>query len=387
MSHSTPGASENSVRLLCLPPDHAVDTRMLAQFYRQRGRTRTPALPYPLLLAVTGVRALNRRDWRAPQPAESAAELAALLDASTDTRRLATSLIPRYGVADAAASYFAQIFRSGFVANFSLAALAVLIALSGPLFPTLKLPLISVELMIIIVILMTTHAGGKFGWHERWMDNRHLAEQLRSLALTSLLGDLGLRAHGAREAAAVPGWVGWLTRATAREVGLPDVVADMAYLTRVRDTAISLIDDQLAYQRHNAHRMHLLDHRLHRAGGVLFGGTIVACAAWIIAKLSGVPMSSPGTIGPTEIVTALTAAMPALGASLYGIRMQGDFSGVEYRAQATVTRLERLKRAMASDPLDYTRLTVRLRNLADIMLGDVANWRTTYQARPLALPG
>ena len=54
-----------SVRLLCLPPDHAVDTRMLAQFYRQRGRTRTPALPYPLLLAVTGVRALNRRDWRA----------------------------------------------------------------------------------------------------------------------------------------------------------------------------------------------------------------------------------------------------------------------------------------------------------------------------------
>ena len=376
-----------SVRLLCLPPDHAVDTRMLAQFYRQRVRARTPALPYPLLLAAIGVRALDRRDWRAPQPEASAAQLATLLDTSTDTRRLATSLLPRYGIADAAASYFAQIFRSGFVTNFSLAALAVMIALSGPLFPEFKLPLISVELIIVIVILMTTHAGSKFGWHERWMDNRHLAEQLRSLALTSLLGDLGLRAHGAREAAAVPGWVGWLTRATAREVGLPNVVADAAYLTRVRDTAISLIDDQLAYQRHNAHRMHLLDHRLHRAGGVLFGGTIVACTGWIIAKLAGVPMSSPGTIGPTEIVTALTAAMPALGASLYGIRMQGDFSGVEYRAHATVSRLERLKRAMTSDPLDYTRLTVRLRNLADIMLSDVTNWRTTYQARPLALPG
>ena len=376
-----------SVRLLCLPPDHDVDTRMLARFYRQRKHARTLALPYPMLLALTGVRALDRRDWRAPQPSQSAAQLAALLDASTDSRWLATPLIPRYGIADAAASYFAQIFRSGFVANFSLAALAVMIALSGPLFPKLKLPLISVELMIVIVILMTTHAGAKFGWHERWMDNRHLAEQLRSLALTSLLGDLGLRAHGAREAAAVPGWVGWLTRATAREVGLPDVVADAAYLSRVRNTAISLIDDQLAYQRHNAHRMHLLDHRLHRAGGVLFGGTIVACAGWIIAKLSGVPLGAVGTIGATEIVTALTAAMPALGAALYGIRMQGDFSGVEYRARATVTRLERLKRAMASDPMDYTRLTVRLRNLADVMLSDVANWRTTYQARPLALPG
>ena len=112
-----------------------------------------------------------------------------------------------------------------------------------------------------------------------------------------------------------------------------------------------------------------------------------ACAGWIITKLLGISMISPGAIGATEIVTALTAAMPALGAASYGIRMQGDFSGVEYRAQATVTRLERLKRAMASDPLDYTRLTVRLRNLADVMLTDVANWRTTYRARPLALPG
>ncbi len=52
------------------------------------------------------------------------------------------------------------------------------------------------------------------------MDNRHLAEQLRALAFTSLLGDLGLRSHGVGDAAAIPGWVGWLARATARVTGL-----------------------------------------------------------------------------------------------------------------------------------------------------------------------
>jgi hypothetical protein len=46
-----------------------------------------------------------------------------------------------------------------------------------------------------------------------------------------------------------------------------------------------------------------------------------------------------------------------------------------------------LSRALKDDPLDYARLIARLRRLAEIMLADVEHWRTTYQARPLALPG
>ena len=42
-------------------------------------------------------------------------------------------------------------------------------------------------------------------------------------------------------------------------------------------------------------------------------------------------MGSVGTVGMTEIVTFLTAVLPALGASIYGIRMQGDFAGVAFR--------------------------------------------------------
>jgi hypothetical protein len=382
------------VAALTVPPEHKVDTRMLVQFYRERAATSTPALPYPLLLAVTGVRSLSRSDLRPMQAEASSADLHALLARSTDGEPAATSfaekLSLRYGVADTAASYFAQIFRSGFVANFTLAAVAVILALSGLLAPALKLPIICGELVCVILILINTHAGKRFGWHERWMDNRHLAEQLRALALTSVLGDLGLRSHAnhsGHDAAAIPGWVGWLARATARETGLPNVNADAAYLTRVRDMALHLITEQMAYQHTNAGRMHKLEHRLHQSGEILFGGTVVACVAWIIVKLSGIPMGVVGRVGMTEIVTFLTAVLPALGASIYGIRMQGDFAGVAFRSQVTVSRLERLKRAMIDDPLDYARLSARLRNLADIMLTDVSNWRTTYQARPLALPG
>ncbi len=380
------------VATLCVPPDNPIDVRMLERFYRERRRSRTPALPYPLLLAITGTRSFSWSAIQAVSPENCATplarQLADVVDEGSYGKMLVGKLIARFGVADSAATYFAQVFRSGFVANFGLAAIAVLLALSGPLAPAYKLPLILIELGVIFIIFINTRAGTRAGWHECWMDDRHLAEQLRSLAMASALGNLNLRASAGVDAGALPGWVHWLVRATARELGLPHATADQNYLARVHGAALSLIDDQIAYHRANANRMHKLERRLHHAGEFLFGGTIVACSAWIICKLAGVPMSFGGNgIGLTEIVTALTAAMPALGAALYGIRMQGDFAGIAQRSEATVARLERLKRALKDDPLEYARLIARLRRLADIMLTDVAHWRTTYQARPLKLPG
>jgi hypothetical protein len=386
------------VAALTLPPVNSVDIRMLRRFYVERAATSTPALPYPLLLAVTGVRALSLRDFRPSQALTSAAALRDLLDSGSsaghdaserNAQFFAEQLIQRYGVADTAASYFAQVFRSGFVANFALAALAVILALAGLLVPALKLPIILSELVCVVLILLNTHGGRRFGWHERWMDNRHFAEQLRGLAFTSLLGDLGLRTqsrHQTNDGYAAPGWVTWLTRATAREIGFPTVNVDTSYLAQMRTKVQILINEQIKYQFQNAERMKKLDHRLHATGQVLFGGTLLACVLWIIAKLIGAPMGNVGTVGVTEIVTFLTAALPALGASIYGIRMQGDFAGIAFRSQTTVARLERLSRLMSQDSLTYGKLSNRLRKLNDIMLSDLLNWRTTYQARPLTLP-
>jgi hypothetical protein len=379
------------VSTLLAPPDNAVDQRMLERFYATRVRDYTPAIPYPLLLAMTGARALRRSDFRTPSPEQCAAALGAWArdadEKSQYRKALDAGLMPRYGVADAASTYFAQVFRSGFVANFGLAAIAVLLALTGLLVPAYKLTLIVAELVVIAIIFANTRAGTKAGWHETWMDGRHLAEQLRALALTSQLGNLNLRTGSAGETGAPPGWVHWLARASARELGLPHAVADRRYLDRVQNAALELAREQLAYHRANAHRMHALEHRLHKTGSFLFGGTAAACVLWIIAKLTGAPMQLGAGIGITELVTWITAAMPALGAAIYGIRMQGDFVGIAFRSEVTVARLERLQRSLDDENLDYTKLMARLKRLSDIMLSDVEHWRTTYQARPLALPG
>jgi hypothetical protein len=376
------------VAALTEPPQPEVDRRMLQRFYSEPATRSRPPLTYTMLLAAAGVRRLTRRDLQPLSAADGARAIRAPLASDRLDAGFLDPIAGRYGVADLAGSHFAQLFRSGFVANYLLAGFAVVLALSGLLAPALKLPLILAELACVMLIIANTQAGRRLGWHERWMDNRHLAEQLRSLAMSSVVGDLALRSTlGTRDAAAVPGWVAWLVRATARETGLPQVRVDEGYLREVHQGALRLVDEQLGYHRANAARMHKLEHRLHRAGEVLFGATVAGCLGWITFKLGGLPMGVKGKVGLTEIVTFATVAMPALGSAIYGVRMQGDFAGAAYRSQVTVERLERLRQAMAGDPMEHARLLARLRNLSDIMTNDIGNWRTTFKARPLTLPG
>jgi len=376
------------VAALTEPPQQEIDRRMLQQFHAEPSLRGMPSMAYPILLAATGVRSLSRRDLQPVRAVDGIEALGApLLDSRIDPDFFAL-IARRYQVADTTGTHFGQEFRSGFVSNYLLAGLAVVLALSGLLAPAFKLPLIFAELGCVALILINTQAGKRLGWHERWMDNRHLAEQLRSLALSSLMGDLGLRSTtGTRDAAAIPGWVGWLTRATARETGLPGVRVDEDYLRTVRDDAVKLIDDQLAYHRANATRMQKLEHRLNRLGEIMFGATVAGCVGWIVFKLSGLPMGTKGHVGLTEVVTFATAALPALGSAIYSVRNQGDFAGGGFRSEVTVERLASLRRAMVADRLEHQRLLARLRSLSDIMLSDVANWRTTFKARPLTLPG
>lgn len=376
------------VAALTEPPHQDIDRRMLQHFHAEHSARGTPSLSYPVLLAATGVRSLSRQDLQPLRVEDGVQTLRAPLAGSCVDPKFFDLIVRRYGIADVTGTHFAQVFRSGFVGNYLLAGLAVVLALSGLIAPAFKLPLIVAELGCVGLILINIRTGKRLDWHERWMDNRHLAEQLRSLALSSLMGDLGLRSTtGTRDAAAVPGWVGWLARATARETGLPDARIDENYLRSVRDVALQLIDDQLGYHRSNAARMNKLENRLARSGEIMFGATVAACIGWIIFKLSGLPMGSKGHVGVTEIVTFTTASLPALASAIYGIRNQGDFAGGAFRSRVTVERLEQLRRVMVADPLEHPRLLGKLRSLSDIMLNDVANWRTTFKARPLTLPG
>ncbi len=347
----------------------------------------TFALAYPLLLMATGVRRLRMTDLRhGGSKARALAEIKPLLAGKCAFHtRLAAHLAPRFVLADTAASRIAQLFRHVYVSNFAFAAMAVLLSLLGLALPSNAKPvLLALELAIIAAILINTRRGHRAGWHRRWLDNRALAERLRCLAVSAQLGDLNLRGAGENQHDGVAS----LCRATARSIGLPSAIADEAYLAGVRSALLRLVTGQSAYLVAEARQMHRLEHRLHLLGTVLFAATALTCIGLLLFKVLGgmLPghdaLSHPATIAATII----SAALPAFGAAIYGIRMQGDFSGSAERAAQLAEKLAILRRAI-DQAQDFDALGRCARSATSLLTADVASWLHTTRARPLALPG
>lgn len=381
------GRLDDLFRALLQPPSAPIEAEMLAGFGSPDRSWRAWALAYPLLLAVMGVRWLQGSDigLKAASGPDRPA-IASCANAGDFVNRLDDLVAPRFVHADARATRVAQLFRSGYVANFSLAALAVVLALTGLALPASSKPvLIVLELATIGTILLVTHAGNHSRWHRRWLDNRTLAERLRCLALSAQLGDLDLRGSDEQTSP----WVAWYVRAAARELGMPHVRADDAYLACVRCELLALIDDQIAYMATEERRMHDLEHRLHLVGTTLFAMTALACVGLLGFKV--VLQMAPGLYplqAPVSLaVTIISAAFPAIGAAIYGIRMQGDFGGAASRSAQLRHQLSTLQQVIHADALDFDTLTRRVRRVADLLEGDLTSWLRTYHARPLALPG
>ena len=386
-------ALDGLVRGLLEPPQNKSERAMLGALKTPRKKQRNWALAFPLLLGVIGVRRPRFSDWRATDQASAiTVDLGACSGDATNATgfgaRFHAILMPRFTRADATATHNAQLFRSGYVTNFSFAALAVVLSLLGlALPPALKPALIVLEFMVIATILIVTRVGRRAQWHRHWLDNRHLAERLRCLSISAQLGELELRSGAALR----PGWVDWYARSTARTLGLPTARVDLAYLSCVRGGLTSLIDGQIAYLRRDAHRMHKLEHRLHNLGTALFLMTAMLCVALLLFKVVDkmVAIAALDVIAK-PFLTATTigsAALPAIGAAIYGIRMQGDFAGIAERSAALAHNLAVLRQVIDADALSFDTLRRRVARATDLLTQDLASWLQTYHARPLTLPG
>ncbi|GGB20805.1 hypothetical protein GCM10011380_07980 [Sphingomonas metalli] len=341
------------------------------------------AIAYPLLLAVTGVRRFRLADLRRPCPA---GRTAATDPAKTLQTRIDEQLWPRFDAADCEASLAAQLFRSAFVSSFALAALSVTLALLGLVVPTAVKPFLAAgEFLSIALILIITHWGSRANWHGRWLEQRTLAEELRCLAVSASLGDLFLRGVRAEESAGA----GRQRRDIARRIALPSGRIDAAYLGEAHDSLVALLDDQIGYVERESGRMHRLEHRLHRFGGLLFTITALVCVCVLGVELVWTfLLHEPGVEHALPLgVTVVSASLPAIGAAVYGIRMQGDFAGAAERNAALATQLTALRRIAQDEPPEFDALRRLIRRTAEMLTADVSQWSRATRARPLSLPG
>lgn len=323
---------------------------------------------------------------------------ARLAVAEPDKQVFEEIIAPRFVWADHLAVHYGNLYRSSYFFNYMFAAVAVFLALFDLVagFGS-KTYWISAEVTIIALILAVTVSGRRGRWHEKWIDYRQLAEELRQFRHVFLTA--GRAGHdndrNADEGAEAASWVEWYLEATRREAGLTAGRFDVATLKKIAAAIVEEeIRPQIAYHEHKAKTLHMIEHRLHQLGETAFAATFLICIGYL-----GLTFAAGGEhnwaydmkIDAKGWVTLLTGFLPALGAAFFGIRVQGEFGSTAERSHATAATLKsiaaKFDALIAADAPLLSELQARVEEAARAMLIENMDWRLLYISKPLNLPG
>ena len=220
-------------------------------------------------------------------------------------------------------------------------------------------------------------------YHDRWIDYRSLAEQLRQLAFLWPVGRplRAVRARGeAGSEAPQIAWIDWYARAVAREAGIfPATLTGQ----RIGEYRVLLIDrfirPQYEYHRRTVQRFDAVRSRLHAGALAVFWATMILATVNIVLRaVRHTPAVAPATASATWWVRlAVPAAilLPAVGAGIHGFLGQGDFSNLARRSKSMAEQLH----ALMSSPPPAEESAESLGDLAEAAAGvmgdEVLNWR------------
>lgn len=311
--------------------------------------------------------------------------------------RLDEVLFPRYCWADNLALHYADIYRSSYALNYLLSAAAVFLALLG-LIVGGKQFWISLEVIVILHVLFLTLRGKKNRWHERWIDYRQLAEQLRHLRYLYMSGGLSRESRGQQSSESGlqdRSWVQWYYQASVRELGMATAKCSDTFRSQLtRSFVYEELDPQISYHQSKSISLHKMEHALHKVGEWVFWATLAICvgflALYIASKFDATHTIEHFIHSINYPVTMATAFLPSLGAAMFGIRVQGEFASTGQRSQAMNRRLSVTRSDLApyieSAPPNMRDLRRNIETAAETMMIEIIDWKFVYSSKPLSLP-
>jgi hypothetical protein len=352
---------------LLRPPAAKGECDAYLRYTNERAIRWSPRIEFPLLLALLGIRPPSFSDVKLPQPSELARDLR--VDGA------AGDLLPAaYGWSDAVAIRLAQTFRSAYVSNFLISALATIAAIVA-----FAPPWSVLEIALVLVLVVNTTVGQRRHWHHRWIEAREVATRLRVAAAAHAVGTrISERGQGH------PAWPDWYVRAMLREAGLRSGRLDSRGLDDARASLAALVVEQRNYHEHAAARFQRLHDRLAQIGQYLFVAALaLAAGQFVVAAFHLLPVAGSSKY----LLGVVSATLPALGAAFYGIRVIGDFDGTARRSMHVKKQLDPLVARLEDGAATFDLLRDTLHHAADVMLADIANWRLVVESRGLEMPG
>lgn len=307
--------------------------------------------------------------------------------------------------ADHLAERYGRAYRGTYVLIYLLAALATIAGLSGLIFHHAKPWLVATELAMIVFMAGVAWIGHRNRWHQRCLEYRAVAEQLRQARMGIWTGrSVEPSAPEGDSSHAGASWVSWYIRACVRQLPLVNVAATPQYVCVAVNTINHLeVEEQRRFNTATSRVQEHVHERLRAFEIGLFSVLVLACAGFLLiysldihqfrTDFNAHTLEHTGswTRHLPNLMTFIGALIPALGAALLGMRSQGDFTAYAERTADTAAQLQAIaeviehRRKMGADELDFEDLLELEDRTTVALANDVFAWRMVYRRKPLTI--
>jgi hypothetical protein len=264
-------------------------------------------------------------------------------DAGVDEARLQpilSQLLPYYVRADKLAMHYQKRHVLGSKALFYLSAAAVSVVVFQVIFLPRQTWIILFEIAAMLGVVLWLLANRRQAWHEKWIHDRFLAEQLRISIFTLLFekDPTGRLAHAPRTLPFYVGPENWLPGAVRQilaQTSIPQL--DPRELDAVRRfIVLAWLGGQREFHERAAQRKKRLYRRARRMVLFLFCATLTMAILHLWGL--GEAHDRPPLLAAGPWFTFLAIVLPAWGAAVHGISKQFEYERIAARS-AQMTQL------------------------------------------------
>ncbi len=256
-------------------------------------------------------------------------------------------LIPTYVRADKLAEHYQKRHVLASKAIHVFAVVAVSVVVFQVMFFPHHLWMISFELCAMAGVLCALMICRKLSWHEKWIDYRFLAEQLRTIMFTIVVQENPV--FGSKPAPETlpfynkpKTWIDFLIATQVKNV-LADFETPPAFESLKAFVIEGWLSEQKGWQKRNAKKKNMAEHKLHRTVIALFCITLAMAVLHLIGIGHGHIEEGYEILSFSKWTSFLAITLPAWGAAIHAIGKQLEYERVAARSIKMSIELERLE--------------------------------------------
>jgi len=287
-------------------------------------------------------------------------------------------LTEAYLASDQVANRLSAIHRSEQILLVLAMIAAAVVGSAWAVWPHLKMPMVALELAISTAAVLLWAAGSDAGQHERWSEQRYLAEQLR---LERAGWTLGISIAPIIPAASRRQSEAWLS--ARRTAGLPNVRFDADRVKAWGAWAMDeLVTGQSAYHHATSDRDGRIAHRIHFLEDAGFMFLFVSFAAFL--SFFGLSHAHPpGWIAGS--IAMIGTVVPAVAAATMALEAKLEFQEQSARSRRIASVLDELAARLGPAP-SLDALQNAARAAVRLHMAEASNWREGSSRRRLFRP-